>query len=103
MEKPDNNRITVFNIGTPQGFKKTTFTGGHTDPMNIDGDKLEWKKAQKKPEKNITSVTKNKIKPNFIPLCTTNVWWPWYVDSLITSLHQTNKIDININKPKKNT
>jgi len=31
----------VFNIGTPHGFKNTILTGGHTDPIKIEGDKLE--------------------------------------------------------------
>jgi len=34
------------------------------------GFKLEWKKAQKKAKKNITSDKINKIIPNFIPLRT---------------------------------
>jgi len=41
IEKPDNNNKAVFNIGTPKGFKPTIFTGGHTAPNKIDGDKLE--------------------------------------------------------------
>lgn len=37
--------------------------GGQIEPISIAGDKLEWKKAQKKAAKNITSVVINKIIP----------------------------------------
>jgi hypothetical protein len=67
MEIPDNNKITVFNNGTPQGFNGCTLTGGHTAPKKIEGDKLEAKYAQKKPKKNIISEPINKIKPIFNP------------------------------------
>jgi len=50
-EAPDNNKINVFNKGTPQGSKGFILVGGHTDPISIAGDKLEWKKAQKKSKK----------------------------------------------------
>jgi hypothetical protein len=58
----------VFNIGTPKAFKPVIFTGGHTAPNNTEGDKLEWKKAQKKPPKKTTSEQINKTKPIFKPL-----------------------------------
>jgi hypothetical protein len=41
IENPDNKRIAVFNIGIPHGFNTTIFIGGHTNPNNMDGDKLE--------------------------------------------------------------
>jgi hypothetical protein len=41
IDKPESNKIAVFNIGTPQGLKTTTLTGGQTEPKNIEGDKLE--------------------------------------------------------------
>jgi len=73
IDTPDNIKITVFNKGTPHGFKGCILTGGHTAPRNIDGDKLEAKYAQKNPKKNITSEPINKINPIFKPLCTITV------------------------------
>ena len=37
--------------------------GGQIAPMATLGAKLQWKKAQKKPKKNITSETMNNIIP----------------------------------------
>jgi hypothetical protein len=42
-------------------------TGGHTEPISIVGDKLEWKKAQKKAKKNITSEIIKRIIPERKP------------------------------------
>ena len=53
----------MFNKGTPQGLKGFMLTGGHTEPISIVGDKLEWKNAQKKAKKNITSETIKRIIP----------------------------------------
>jgi hypothetical protein len=64
---PDNNKISVFNKGTPQGSKGTMLTGGHRAPISIAGDKLEWKKAQKNAKKNMISETMNKIIPERRP------------------------------------
>lgn len=89
IEIPDNNKITVFNKGTPKGFNGCTLTGGHTAPKKIEGDKLEAKYAQKNPKKNIISEPINNIKPIFKPLWTIIVWSPLYVASLITSRHHT--------------
>jgi hypothetical protein len=47
--------------------------GGQTAPIQIEGDTLEWKNAQKKPKKNIISDTMNKIKPNRKPFWTAKV------------------------------
>jgi len=44
--------------------------GGHTQPIATEGDKLAWKKAQKKAKKNITSETINNPIPNRKPLRT---------------------------------
>jgi hypothetical protein len=44
--------------------------GGQAEPISIAGDKLEWKKAQKKAKKNITSETINRIIPDRKPACT---------------------------------
>ena len=39
-------------------------------PMPTLGDKVQWKKLQKKLKKNITSEAINKHIPNRIPCCT---------------------------------
>jgi len=67
MVTPEVNRISVFNNGIPSGEKHLIPTGGQTPPINGDGARLEWKKAQKKETKNITSEAINNIKPNFKP------------------------------------
>jgi len=41
IDTPDNNKIAVFNIGTPHGFNTTILTGGQIIPRFIEGDKLE--------------------------------------------------------------
>ena len=100
---PDHNKIAVFNKGTLNGSNGTIPTGGHMHPICGVGAKLEWKNAQKKAMKNITSETINKKTPIFIPLWTTFGWNPCQVDSRITSLHQRNitrKIVISPNKLK---
>lgn len=73
---PDNNNKQVFNKGTFQGLNGIIPNGGQTAPIQILGERLEWKKAQKKEIKNIISDTKNKTKPNRKLFCTANVWWP---------------------------
>jgi len=60
----------VFSNGKCSGFNTLIPNGGQTEPSTILGDKLAWKKAQKKEKKNITSETINKIIPNFNPLTT---------------------------------
>ena len=61
--------------------------GGQTPPISMAGDKLEWKKAQKILKKANTSLTINRITPIVNPFCTSNVWLPRYVPSVITSLN----------------
>jgi hypothetical protein len=46
---------------------------GHNRANTIEGEKAEWKKAQKNPKNNINSDTKNKIKPEYNPCLTTSV------------------------------
>ena len=48
---PDVNKINVFNKGTSHGLNVSIPKGGHTPPISIAGDKLEWKNAQKKRKK----------------------------------------------------
>jgi len=80
--------------------------GGHTVPIAIEGDKLKWKKPQKKAKKNITSETINNAIPYLSPVLTTFVWCPC-PDSLTTVINQLNntpmkiKNAICINNPSK--
>ena len=86
---PELNKTTVFNKGIENGFNGSTPLGGQTAPISTVGTKLLWKKAQKKEKNKQTSDKINKIIPYFSPCFTINVWWPWYVASLITSRHHT--------------
>jgi len=53
----------VFKNGISQGFKTLIPLGGHMEPISTAGDKLLWKKAQKKAKKKRTSEIINKITP----------------------------------------
>ena len=88
---PDDNRIIVFHKGKPHGSKAEIPWGGQTQPIPIEGDKVQWKNAQKKLKKNIISDAINKAIPNLTPSWTLNVWWPSKVDSVTTSENQRNK------------
>jgi len=70
---PDESRMIVFISGTFQGSKASTPIGGHEHPNSIFGDKLLWKKAQKKERKNITSEVINNIIPQRNPISTISV------------------------------
>lgn len=104
---PDDNKIIVFNKGNAQGLIVWIPNGGHTAPIQIDGETLEWKNAQKNPKKNIISETINKINPKRKPFCTAFVWCPSNVDSMIISHNQLinpkkkKKVPIGINLKKK--
>lgn len=69
-------------------------------PTSTVGTNALWKNAQKNDMKKHTSDNININIPNFSPFCTTIVWNPIYVASLITSLHHTtitNSINTNDN------
>lgn len=67
------------------------FLGGHKLPISILGDRLLWKKAQKKEIKKKTSdKIKNNI-PNFNPFSTHFVWNPWKEASREISRHHWNE------------
>jgi hypothetical protein len=85
---PEDNKIIVFHKGSPQGSKVLMPIGGQIQPIPIDGDKLQWKNAQKKLKKNINSEAMNKHIPNRIPSWTLNVWWPSNVASIMMSENQ---------------
>lgn len=103
-EAPDDNNKKVLRRGTFQGSKVVINAGGQTPPIAGLGLKLEWKNAQKKAKKNITSDKMNNNIPIFKPFWTELVCWPSIVLSLITSRHQQyiiNKIIQNPNFNKK--
>ena len=62
--------MIVFIRGTPKGLKAWMPIGGHIEPSSILGDKLLWKKAQKKEKKNITSEQMNRSIPHRSPVST---------------------------------
>ncbi len=96
---PDVNSTIVFNNGTWNASNVSIPIGGHTPPISTVGANDEWKNAQKNAKKNITSDVINNNIPYLNPLCTTIVWCPWYVASLITSLHHTIIVAITITNP----
>jgi hypothetical protein len=63
MLTPEESRIRVFKNGSSKGFNTSIPFGGQTQPIETAGDRLEWKKAQKKPTKNIISETIKRITP----------------------------------------
>ncbi len=97
---PDDNNITVFKRGKPHGFKTSIPSGGQTQPIAIEGARLQWKKAQKNAKKNIISDTINKIIPERNPSWTFSVWLPVIASKCISRNQEvmliTNKINENI-------
>ena len=74
---PDVNKTTVFTNGNMKGSRvssKWIPSGGQIPPTLIDGDKLAWKKAQKKGKNSIASDAKNSNIPYFRPTTTFEVW-----------------------------
>jgi len=72
----------VFNKGKPQGSIVWINKGGQTQKRATDGDKLKWKKAQKKETKNIISeIIKSNI-PALKPLRTKSVCLPVSASSI---------------------
>ena len=99
---PELNKIAVLSKGTEKGFKACIPRGGHWIPISIAGDKLLWKKAQKKEKNNNISETIKRINPIFKPCKVLLVWKPWYVLSLITSFNQKYKQRLTDIKPINN-
>ena len=60
---PERSKISVFKKGISQQLKGSIPFGGQIAPTSIVGERLEWKKAQKKAKKNITSETMNRNIP----------------------------------------
>lgn len=99
-ETPEDRRIIVFKRGTWSGLNTLIPKGGHIRPISLIGDKLEWKKAQKKEKKKKISEIINKIIPHRIPLITFIEWSPWRVLSREISRHHWNVVKNNVIKPK---
>lgn len=91
MVTPEDNKIIVFHKGNPHALIVDIPIGGHTHPIPMLGDKIQWKKPQKKLKKNITSDAINKHIPKRIPSWTLEVWWPSKVASTIISDNHLNK------------
>ena len=80
--------MAVLKRGTAKGFITWIPMGGQIQAISTDGDREEWKKAQKKPKKKHISETINKINPDFNPFWTFKVWQPWKVPSSVISSNQ---------------
>lgn len=97
---PDNSKISVFNKGTSQGEKSnlSMLIGGHSNPNSAVGEIEEWKYAQKKATKNITSEKINNPMDIIKLIWTTEVCRPSKDASLITSLNQKKSVtNANVN------
>jgi len=70
---PDESKIKVFSRGTLNGLNGEIPEGGQNKPISILGERLLWKKAQKKEKKNKTSEVINRIMPHFKPFTTFEV------------------------------
>ena len=81
------------------GLKGKIPLGGHLIPISTDGDKLEWKKAQKKERKKKISDVINRIIPHRIPKATLKEWCPWNVLSRMTSRHHWIIVKIIVIRP----
>lgn len=99
---PEDKRIKVFKKGNSKGLMTSTPLGGQIQPIETAGDRLEWKKAQKKPKKNIISEKINKTTPYLKPCCTLRVWCPSKVASVTISVNQRYKAKPKLNIPKCN-
>jgi hypothetical protein len=73
---PEERRIIVFSRGTWKGLKGETPRGGQKLPISKVGERLLWKKAQKKEKKNKISEVMNRIIPHRSPFSTIEVWSP---------------------------
>ena len=60
---PDESSTAVFNKGTRKGLSGFIPVGGQVTPISTLGDRLLWKKAQKKAKKKQTSDVMKSIMP----------------------------------------
>lgn len=66
IESPEEMRIIVLSKGISYGLNEMIPKGGQSWPISIDGERAEWKYAQKNEKKNRISDVINKIIPNRI-------------------------------------
>jgi len=102
---PEVRRTVVLRRGTTNGLNGIIASGGQVEPISKVGLSLEWKNAQKKEKKNITSEAMNKIIPHRILETTDGVWCPCIALSRETSRHHwlvTNNKVINPNRRRYN-
>lgn len=99
---PEESKIAVFNKGTWKGLNTRILKGGHNFPNSTVGERLLWKKVQKKLIKKNTSEIINKIIPHRNPKITGIVCSPWKVPSREISRHHWYIVKIVIKNPKKN-
>ena len=100
IDKPETISKAVFKEGKSKKLTAGIPEGGQWPPSSMEGEKEEWKKAQKKPKNNIISETINNKKPFFKPTRTTNEWSPLKVASLIISKNQENAAIVTIKRLK---
>ena len=103
MVNPEITKIIVFANGTPAGSIVGKPIGGHWPPIQIDGDKLAEKKAQKNAKKNITSEAMNNNIPYLNPCWTLFEWTRNTTASLTMSEHHEYTTAIKNINPNKNT
>jgi hypothetical protein len=96
---PEVSRTVVLRRGITRGLKGSTATGGQVAPSSGTGLRLEWKNAQKKEKKNITSEAINRIIPPRILPTTDGVWHPWLALSRDTSRHHCVVTKISVPRP----
>ena len=99
---PEDNNRSVLTKGNPHTSKAWIVFGGQIAPTAMAGDKLTWKKAQKKAKKNIISEIINKSIPNLNPVRTAQVWYPC-PDSSTTIINHPNKTVEKKNQEKLKT
>lgn len=99
---PEDSKITVLSKGIWYGLNGLIPVGGHIMPNSVSGERLAWKKAQKKLKKNKISLRMNRIIPHFMPVFTMIVWCPWNVASRVMSRHHWNMVRAVNNRPVSN-
>jgi len=90
---PDAKRAVVLRSGTWKGLIVIILIGGQIVPTSKLGERLLWKKAQKKEKKNKISEIINNIMPHRRPFTTMFVWYPCSALSRDTSRHHWAEIN----------
>lgn len=82
---PEYTKMPVLSRGKASHCMVNISAGGQIPPIKIDGQRVKWKKAQKKEKKNIISEAINSFIPNKILSWTLKVWLPSKVASVTIS------------------